>query len=75
MPYSSKPCNHPTPLTKKCRKDITIKIWDKNHKSCLKPKVEEVFGLLPDSTIYGLKCWIKEIKKTKYQLGHTNHSY
>jgi hypothetical protein len=65
MAYSSKSSNHPTPLTKTCRKDITIKVWDKNHKSCLKPKVEEVFGLLLDSIIHSLKCWFKEIQENK----------
>ncbi len=65
MPCSSKSCNHPTPLTKTCRKDITIKVWDENHKSCLKPKIEEVFGLLLNSIIYSLKCWVKEVQENK----------
>jgi hypothetical protein len=47
--------------SKVCRRAITIKDKDKNHRSYLQPKVQEILGLSLDLTIYNLECWIMEI--------------
>jgi hypothetical protein len=38
-----------------CRREITIRVWDRNHRSYLQPKVQKVFRLSLDSTIYSPK--------------------
>jgi hypothetical protein len=38
-----------------CRREVTIRVWDRNHRSYLQLKVQEVFGLSLDSTIYSPK--------------------
>jgi len=37
------------------RRQITIRVRDRNHRSYLQPKVQKVFGLSLDSTIYSPK--------------------
>jgi hypothetical protein len=43
---------------KVCRRVITIRDKDINHRSYLQPKVQEILGLSLDLTIYSLECWI-----------------
>jgi hypothetical protein len=50
---------------KACRRRIKLEDNDRNHISDLQLKIQKIFMLPLDLTIYSLKCKIKEFQKSK----------
>jgi len=57
------------------RRQITIRVWDRNHRSYLQLKVQKHldYRWIQQSIVQNLRS--RKLKITKYELTHINHSY